>query len=123
MSQPHKILVVDDSETTADDLAALIRLHLPDVVTLTAADGLAAISTALRERPSAIITDIGMPALDGVGLASAIRNYFRGAAPMLIAISGDAPRVEILKDQSLFDHVFAKPVDVANLVSILDRAH
>jgi CheY-like chemotaxis protein len=54
------ILIVDDNADTRLVLSA--RLKANDYHTVFAADALQAMSVALKERPDAILLDVGLPA-------------------------------------------------------------
>jgi DNA-binding response OmpR family regulator len=69
-----KILVVDDD----DDIRTIMRLSLTTVGgmdVVEAADGRAAVDTALCERPDLILLDVMMPELDGVQTLAALRSH------------------------------------------------
>lgn len=61
-----RVLVVDDSEVTRAILARTLRGAGFEV--LEARDGAEGALTALRERPSAVVTDLEMPTMDGFPL-------------------------------------------------------
>ncbi|MES1243783.1 MAG: diguanylate cyclase [Acidobacteriota bacterium] len=62
----HRILVVDDSEVTRAILSRTLRGAGFEV--LEARDGAEGALTALRERPSVVVTDLEMPTMDGFPL-------------------------------------------------------
>src|SRR5262245_9859430 len=63
----QRILLVEDNESSRNDLAALIENAL-GVVVDTAPDGAAGLE-ALKERPySILLTDLRMPGMDGLEL-------------------------------------------------------
>lgn len=72
MSTGKKILVVEDDDETRE----LLRMALErrGYIVFTAEDGLAGFDEAVRCRPDLIITDITMPAADGVHLVRRIRD-------------------------------------------------
>jgi DNA-binding NarL/FixJ family response regulator len=72
---PLTVLVVDDISDHRE-IVRFILLGMPDVVTVVgeAADGEEALTTALRERPDLVITDLQMPRLNGVELTRRIRQ-------------------------------------------------
>ena len=87
-----RILVADDSPYAADSLAELLRLELGCSVVV-AYEGAQALQMALAERPDVSILDIRMPRLDGIEVARQLRSAAaaqgEGAAPRLIAVTGD----------------------------------
>ena len=108
---PSRILLVDDNLDAARSTELLLRQAGHDVIV--AHDGAAAIEIALRHRPDVAILDVGLPQIDGYGVARELR---RQTAIPLVAVTGYAPE----KSTSLlFDAYLVKPVQPEELVSIL----
>ena len=113
-----KILIVDDNAAAAVLLAMLLRTagHQVDVVH----DGLAAVETAISTRPDVILLDIGLPKLDGFGVAARVRAEPTLAHTKLIAISGYAlDEREGSSSKAAFDYYLVKPVHHQQLRQIL----
>jgi len=90
--EPGTILVVDDEA----ELRALLRDCLSDHDIVEASDGVEGLECFLRHQPDLVLSDIGMPNLDGVGLCKRIRSLPGGdAVPFLFltARAGDDPRL------------------------------
>src|SRR5690606_16246631 len=85
-SPPRNILVVDDNIDTATSVATLLKLS-GHTVTL-AHDGPAALEAAQAARPEIVLLDIGLPGLDGYGVARAMRSDPNLKDAKLIAVSG-----------------------------------
>lgn len=80
-----------------DDFAARLRLE--------------AVQTAKMWEPDAAVLDIGMPRLDGYGVARALRAQ-RPPGPVLIALSGQFTALQrSLASTSVFDACFPKGTD------------
>jgi len=73
-------------------------------------------------RPDAVILDIEMPQMDGVNAAMAIRNALGSETPTLIAVSGHLDMARLARVNSAFDHALPKPVQVHDLVRLLNSA-
>ena len=102
---------MDDNLDAARSTELLLRQAGHDVIV--AHDGAAAIEIALRHRPDVAILDVGLPRIDGYGVARELRR--RTAIP-LVAVTGYAPE----KSTSLlFDAYLVKPVQPEELVSVL----
>ncbi|PAW86958.1 MAG: histidine kinase [Pedosphaera sp. Tous-C6FEB] len=67
----HRVLLVDDETDITELLAYNFRDAGYDV--LTAADGMAAVSTAQRWLPEAIVLDLNLPGLDGFAVCEMLR--------------------------------------------------
>ena len=77
----NRILVADDDRAIREAVARALELEGYEV--LTAADGVAALEAVAAQRPDAVVLDVMMPTLDGLGVCRALRN--RGdQTPILI---------------------------------------
>ncbi|HEX8559729.1 MAG TPA: response regulator [Pyrinomonadaceae bacterium] len=117
-STSHRVLVVEDEP----DVRALLRLLLESegYEVLTAGDGLAAVETALRELPDAIIMDMSLPTLDGYNAARIIRREPALAGVPLIACTA-YNRWE-WRGKAIaagFDAFMTKPLDAKQLTATL----
>jgi two-component system CheB/CheR fusion protein len=114
----HRILIVDDNRDAATSLAMLLKMTGNE--TQTAHDGLAAVETAATFRPDVVLLDIGLPKLNGHDACRRIREQPWGKNMVLVALTGwgqDEDRRQS-KDAG-FDHHMVKPVDFADLMSLL----
>ena len=69
----YKILLVDDEEIIRNGISSFIAWENYGFTLIGTADnGMEAYDKALRERPDVIMTDLKMPALDGLGLIAKI---------------------------------------------------
>lgn len=103
-------------------MRALLRLLLESegYEVLTAGDGLAAVETALRELPDAIIMDMSLPTLDGYNAARIIRREPALAGVPLIACTA-YNRWE-WRGKAIaagFDAFMTKPLDAKQLTATL----
>jgi CheY-like chemotaxis protein len=115
-----RILVVDDERLLADTTAAILR-HA-GFETRIAYDGFAALEVAGSFRPDYILTDIMMPAMNGVELAIAISKMY--PVTKILLFSGQAGISEILeqsKTQGFEFPLLAKPVHPAKLIEGLRK--
>ena len=84
---PPRILVVEDDGLVSRSLRRALELSGYAVVTAgTAADAMAQIEAW---PPHAILLDRGLPDMDGVLLAHAIRVRLGGHAPPIVMVTGD----------------------------------
>ncbi len=81
-----KILVVEDDEVGRE----LVRMTLErdGYLVVTAEDGVRGFELALSERPDLIITDVSMPAADGVHLVRRVRSAPEVAATPILVTTG-----------------------------------
>lgn len=105
-----RILVVDDNRDAADSLALVLNMFGHQV--FVGHSGREALELAARERPDAIILDIGMPDMTGYEAARRIRREAWGRNVYLLAITGWGQADDKEKARaSGFDWHLTKPVD------------
>src|SRR6185295_4403299 len=81
-----RVLVVEDNQDAAESLTTLLQLWGHDV--RVAYDGLAALRLAEAETPDVILSDIGLPGMDGYELARQLRARPAFGRVVLVALSG-----------------------------------
>jgi signal transduction histidine kinase/CheY-like chemotaxis protein len=114
----RRILVVDDNRDSADSLAMLLTLQGNEV--RTAYDGLEAVAAAAVFEPDVILSDIGMPGLDGYEAAQRIREQSHDKRVVLIAMTGWGQEEDKRRSMEAgFDFHLVKPVDLAILERLL----
>ena len=74
MSEPIKVLVVDDHVLFRRGLIGLVREQADFLVVGEAGNGLDAVQLALQTQPDVILMDVHMPAGNGVGAVKAIKK-------------------------------------------------
>jgi DNA-binding response OmpR family regulator len=102
---------VDDNRDAARSTELVLRQAGHQVIV--AHDGPAAIEMALRHRPDVVILDVGLPQIDGYGVARELR---RQTTIPLVAVTGYAPEKAT---SLLFDAYLVKPVQPDELVAVL----
>jgi CheY-like chemotaxis protein/two-component sensor histidine kinase len=113
-----RVLVVEDNRDAADSLKMLLEVFGYDVaVTYTGPDGVAA---AKEWQPDAVVCDIGLPGLDGYGVARELRRHPGTAAARLIAVTGYGGEEDRVKSREAgFDAHLTKPADPTALQDLL----
>jgi CheY-like chemotaxis protein len=115
------VLIVEDSDTTADTLEIALQT-LPDVSVTHAPSGRKAWQLIQDERVCAIITDLHMPHMDGFELIERVRAAVRMAYVPIIVISGDSdPETPERVRRLGADAYFAKPYSPAAVRKTLER--
>ena len=113
----HSLIADDEPVALAVLLATVERLgHGCTAVT----DGHAALAAYERERPQVVITDMQMPGLDGVALASRIREL-DGAAPYVAVLSAGGDPASGALGRAV-DAVLTKPVREDELRAVFGLA-
>ncbi|HEY0511037.1 MAG TPA: ATP-binding protein [Thermoanaerobaculia bacterium] len=117
-AHPLRVLVVDDSEDTAEMMTALLEMDGHDV--RTAHSGPAALEVAAAFHPDVAVLDIGLPGLDGYQVAQRLREDPGLKDLTLIAASGYGQDADLQRSREVgFDRHLVKPVDPRELREIL----
>jgi CheY-like chemotaxis protein len=113
-----KVLIVDDNEDAADMLDVLLRGHGHQ--TRVAHGGEEAVSAAADFRPDVVLLDIGLPQMDGLAVARALRKNSWGADIVIVAVTGWGDEADRRRSaQAGFDRHLVKPIDPEELLSWL----
>ena len=117
-----RTLVVDDDADAREAVGAVLEAAGAEVY---AVEGVDAAIEALREGEfDVLISDIGMPVLDGYALIAHVRGGGRDAARRLpsVALTAYANRTEIRRMQEAgFDASLVKPIDARELIDHVAR--
>ena len=116
--QRLRILVVEDNKDAAESLQLLLTMLGHEVrVAATGPDGVRVATEWVSE---VILSDIGLPGLDGYGVASELRRHPATARARMIAITGyggEEDRRRAL--ESGFDFHLTKPANPEALLRLL----
>jgi signal transduction histidine kinase len=115
-----RVLIVEDNRDAADSLRMVLELYGHQVaVAYTGPDG---VKSAKAWRPDVVLCDIGLPGLDGYGVANQLRSDATTAKARLIALTGYGRDEDCRRSlQAGFDDHRTKPVDPAALQPLLLR--
>jgi CheY-like chemotaxis protein len=115
-----RVLVVDDEEDSRQVVARVLRRC--EVVVTTASGAVEGLEALRRERPDVLISDIGMPDVDGYGFIEMVRRLPEsegGKTPAiaLTAFARSEDRVQALT--AGFTTHIAKPITQSELLAVL----
>ena len=113
-----RVLIIEDNRDAADSLRLLLEMLGHDVrAAYTGPDGVEAASTWL---PDAVISDIGLPGINGYEVARRLRKMQATAGTKLIAISAyGAQEIGDNARDAGFDHVLTKAGKIDVLTALL----
>jgi signal transduction histidine kinase/ActR/RegA family two-component response regulator len=114
------VLLVDDDPDTLEFLARILRERGAAVIT--ASSGVEALELLEVDRPRLLISDIGMPNMDGFELLRRVRSVYQASELPAIAITAFARSED--RDRALdagFQVHLAKPVNLAALLAAIER--
>jgi len=116
--KPLKILVVDDLEASANSLSAVLKIWNHDVEI--AYDAFAAVEKARAFKPDVILSDLGLPQMNGYQLAEQVRTLPELSKVVLIAVSGYGQPLDRQRSEAAgFVQHLVKPIDPSELERIL----
>lgn len=116
---PQRLLLVDDNSDALQVMAELFRMQGYDCAV--AGNGPQGLAAAKQHPPQIAIIDIGLPGLDGFGVATELRRLY-GTEMTLIAMSGySATDTRLCAEQAGFDDYLVKPIDMPALLQQLQR--
>ena len=112
------VLIADDNRDAADSMALLLQMSGYELHVCHS--GREALAVAQRERPQALVLDIGMPGMSGYELAREIRQEDWGRDALLVAVTGWGQQEDRERSRAAgFDHHLTKPVDPDALQDLL----
>lgn len=118
MTPLGRILVVDDEKPIRRLLRTSLSAEGYEVIE--AGDGNAALAAAAKEKPDAVLLDLGLPDLDGIEVLGRIREW--SPVPVLVLTARDAETQKIAALDAGADDYVTKPFSVGELLARLRAA-
>lgn len=116
----QRILLVDDNADALESFAMLLQLNEAQV--WTAVNGARALQLIKDRDFDLLLSDIGMPDMDGYALITAIRKGSRNQRVLAIAVTGYGRQNDIDRAVAAgFDAHVSKPISVDALTTVLAR--
>ena len=114
----RRVVIVGDNQATADSLRKLLDLRGYEVrVAYTGPDG---VRVAEEWPPDFVLCDIGLPGLDGYGVATALRHHPATTRAHLIAITAYGSDEARSRSREVgFERHLTKPVDPDAVLDLL----
>jgi CheY-like chemotaxis protein len=117
----RRVLVVDDSISTAQSMAALLQLKGHDA--RVAFDGPKALATAAAFHPEVVLLDIGMPGMNGYQVAKQLRQMPGLEQTLLVALTGYGQEEDRRRSREAgCQHHLVKPVRLSAVLELLVSA-
>jgi two-component system CheB/CheR fusion protein len=119
--RPLEIVLIEDKPDMRDMLAETLRLEGCEVQT--AQDGRSGLNLVKVVRPDVVICDLGLPDIDGFGVARELRSDPAFASCRLIALSGFVQPEDVRRSKEAgFDAHLPKPLRLDDLRLLLSEA-
>lgn len=117
----YTLLYVEDNPANLRLVAQLLA-HRPDIKMLSAAEPMLGLDLAAEHKPDLILLDINLPGIDGFDMLKLLRDRKNSRDTPVVAVSANAMPRDIEKGLNAgFDHYVAKPIDVVELLSVVDE--
>ena len=121
---PTKVLYIEDTKEQAELVVGILEFKFENIQVRTAADGREGVKIAREWDPDLILLDLRMPRADGVEVIYQLRRDSKVGDVPIVVISawvGPGSRVGSIVEKAGADAVYAKPVEVEQLVNIVAR--
>ena len=113
-----KILVIEDEAPLRRALRIFLEAH--DYAVVLAASGHEGLDLAAREHPDVVILDLGLPDMDGVSVAAALRGW--STVPIVVLSARDAEPVKVAALDAGADDYVTKPFAMNEFLARLRAA-
>jgi CheY-like chemotaxis protein len=117
-NQDFRILLIDDNPDANESMESLLTLLGYDV--RTAQDAIAGLDIAIAFEPHLILSDIGMPGMDGYQLAPILRKAAGARKVVIAAATGYGLPEDRLRSRAAgFDYHLVKPLEADFLLNFI----
>ena len=116
-----KIVAIDDNPDNLVSLKALIKESFPEAIVDTATNGKEGIEIFNNNKIDIVITDILMPIMDGIEMATNIKKVSPDTPILILSAISEEPFLKKAAALGLYDYI-AKPYCDDEFFEILYRA-
>src|SRR2546428_5653124 len=122
MSEPIKVLIVDDIPSTLDNLQKLLSFE-PDIqVVATAVNGKDGVEEGKRLGPDIVLMDVNMPEMDGIQATEALATEAPHSPVIIMSVQGERDYLRRAM-QSGAREFLIKPFSGDELIASIRRVH
>ncbi|HCI80929.1 MAG TPA: response regulator [Ktedonobacter sp.] len=116
---PEQVVLIVEDDT---DLRQTIQWTLEDegLIVETAADGQEALNRAARRKPTLVVLDMGLPIIDGNGVAAGLQASY-GNSVSILTMTADGRAAEKAKRIGAIGYI-SKPFDLDALITAVKQA-
>ena len=93
MSEKIRLVIAEDQTMTRETMARILGMEDDIEVVGTAGDGQRALAVCKSQRPTVLLTDIGMPLMNGIELTENVREEIPEVGVVILTIYGDDDKV------------------------------
>ena len=121
MSDPYKILLIDDHPLMRKGMRQILELETDFVVVGEASNGTEGVAQALKLQPDLIILDLNMKGISGLDTLRSLRAHDVDARVVVLTVSDEQSDIIALMDAGV-DGYLLKDSDTAELVENIQKA-
>ena len=114
------ILIVEDDETFNEIMGSVIPMKFPGLTINLAENGTSGLQLFKEHTPDIVITDINMPEMDGIQMASAIKSIKDDVKFIVLTGYSDTKYLDKLDELGVYA-LIVKPVDIGNLFAMIEK--
>jgi DNA-binding NarL/FixJ family response regulator len=103
VSEPIRVVLVEDNDVFREALELLLGLRSDMEVVATVGDGADAAAVVAEHRPDVVLMDFRLPGLDGVQATRAVRKAYPGAAVVCLTASANLRERDALLEAGAVD--------------------
>ena len=93
MSEKIRLVIAEDQTMTRETMARILGMEDDIEVVGTAGDGQRALAVCHSQKPTVLLTDIGMPLMNGIELTEKVRDELPEIGVVILTIYGDDDKV------------------------------
>lgn len=122
-SRARRILVVEDDAAAMSFLDALLTDRGYQVTQAqNGVEAMVALTAEDRQRPHAILLDIGLPLEGGISVLTFLRHVLRSSIPVIVVTGRQEPEEEEMVRELGISAFLRKPPNADQVLSALERA-
>lgn len=114
------LLLVEDDTMVNMAIRRILARRFPAATIHTAENGLIGLELFKEHTPEIVITDVNMPVMDGIEMASKIRSINSGTKFIVLTGYSDGKYLERFSEIG-FDEYMVKPVDFTKLFAAVEK--
>lgn len=122
MENKIKIVIVDDSQQTRENIAAIIDFEKDIEIVGEAGNGSEAIEVIKDKKPNIVLMDINMPVMDGIKATQALTEEGVESSIIIMSIQGEGEYIKRAMSAGARDYV-VKPFGVKELVDTIRHVY
>ena len=114
------ILIVEDHRAASNIIVRMVAMQFPDAVVLSAYNGMVGMELFKEHTPDIVVTDIDMPEMDGLQMATEIRSINPDTKLIVFTGCGEGDFLKNFNGIGV-DTYLLKPFDLDELLTAIEK--